>query len=125
MIYWCNMASTGFPKVRASLLSRQLLDADLQPLMTAGVIASQLRRAFWAAIASGLAAAIAVAVFLFASASPASGDVKLTYQMGKQQITTTCGALVVDHPADTVTFTPDGGSASVFKSADVVKVTTC
>jgi rRNA maturation protein Nop10 len=125
MIYWGNVASTGFPRIRNSLRPRQLRDADLQPLINADASARRLHWSFWAAVSSAGAAIIAVSLFLFVPAMPPSGEAELTYDINHISHTTACGILITDESAGTDTFTPAGGSGSTYKISDITAVDKC
>lgn len=124
-LYWGNVASVGFPQLRSSLKPHQLRDADIQPLIDADAIVTRLHRALWTAVLSAAAAGVALAIFLFAHAAPAPGEVKLTYSVSHVTNTTACGQLVTDDPGGTATFTPDGGTASTYKVQDIAAITPC
>jgi hypothetical protein len=113
MLYQSDLATFGWPRIRAALKPSDQWNADLDPLTQASASVRKLRRSVWAAAISAAAALGAVGILLFVPAAPGVSTSKVVYVVNSTKMVTPCGTVTMPSASATgpaasfLTFTPD------------------
>ncbi len=111
MLYQSDLATFGWPRIRAALKPSDQWNADLDPLTQASASVRKLHRSVWAAVISAVAALGAVGILLFTPPAPVpSSKATVTYVVNGVKTVTPCGTVTFPGASDVpfLTFTPDG-----------------
>lgn len=115
MLYQSDLATFGWPKIRAALKPSDQWNADLDPLTQATASVRKLHRSVWAAAISAMAALGAVGILLFTLPAPVpSSRATVTYVVNGVKTVTPCGTVTFPAASEVpfLTFVPDGKNAN-------------
>lgn len=118
MLYQGDLATFGWPQIRAALKPSDQWNADLDPLTQASASVRKLRRSVWAAVISAMAALGAVGILLFTPPAPVPlSRATVTYVVNGVKTVTPCGTVTFPGASRVsfLTFTPDGRNGNVMR----------